>query len=437
MADVGADHLRAAAASQAKVGAGAPPGSGAAPSGKRKYRREKPWDTLPTADKWKIDSFSADDNKGGALLEESSFATLFPQYREQYLKTVWPDVKQTLGEHGVRAELDLAEGSITVRTTKKLWDPFIIIKARDLIKLLARSVPFPQAAKVLEDGMFCDIMKIKSYVRSKEKFVKRRQRLVGPNGSTLKAIELLTECYILVQGQTCCIMGSMKGIKQTRKIVEDCFQNIHPVYHIKELMIKRELEKDPALSEEQWDRFLPKFKKRNVQTKKLGKRSVVKGAKKKERSLFPPEQMPRKEDILMETGEYFLSDAQREGRKRVQREDEQKRKSAEKKKNPSGGVYPRRGEHAAQGRQKNPTGGGNRWWDRRRKKASGKTEEEGRGRGKDQENDDSVRVDDHTRGVPFFFFPFCKTRLEIRRLGVLRLVPETRACDMNEGASLS
>ncbi|KAK9739801.1 Krr1 KH1 domain [Popillia japonica] len=106
----------------------------------------------PIENAWemKIPTFKPEHNPHG-LLEESSFATLFPQYREQYLKQVWPLVQKTLGEHHIKAELDLVEGSMTVKTTRKTWDPYIIIKARDMIKLLSRSVPYEQAKRVLDD----------------------------------------------------------------------------------------------------------------------------------------------------------------------------------------------------------------------------------------------------------------------------------------------
>ena len=71
--------------------------------------------------------------------------TLAQLRAEKYLREVWPAVTRALKAQGLGCELNLVEGSMSVRTTRKTFDPYIILKARDLIKLLARSVPAPQA----------------------------------------------------------------------------------------------------------------------------------------------------------------------------------------------------------------------------------------------------------------------------------------------------
>ena len=84
--------------------------------------------------------------------------------------------------------------------------------------------------------------------------------------------------------------------------------NVHPIYNIKELMIKRELMKNPELqgADQDWARFMPKFKKRNIKRKK------VEIKPKKEYTPFPPEQLLRKEDYQMMSGEYHLSQKEKD-----------------------------------------------------------------------------------------------------------------------------
>jgi ribosomal RNA assembly protein len=127
-------------------------------------------------------------------------------------------------------------------------------------------------------------------------------------------------------------MGPYKSLKEVRRIVLDCMKNIHPIYRIKvcatvytnpsnnselvcgqELMIKRELAKDPKLANESWDRFLPKFRRRHLKTsektahknERLEAKNVervaaglepIKSTKpeKKPYTPFPPAQLPRK-----------------------------------------------------------------------------------------------------------------------------------------------
>lgn len=132
-------------------------------------------------------------------------------------------------------------------------------------------------------------------------------------------------------------MGPYKSLKEVRRIVLDCMKNIHPIYRIKvrhhldqlielsanveceqELMIKRELAKDPKLATESWDRFLPKFRRKHLRTSektvRKNERLEAKNAEraaaglepiktikpeKKPYTPFPPAQLPRKVRLIL------------------------------------------------------------------------------------------------------------------------------------------
>lgn len=85
--------------------------------------------------------------------------------------------------------------------------------------------------------------------------------------------------------------------------------NVHPIYGLKNLLIRRELDKDEKMKNASWAKMLPNFKKQNL---KRSKRKHIRRNAKLEASPFPPAPAKRKEDVLMETGEYFLKKKKRE-----------------------------------------------------------------------------------------------------------------------------
>ena len=92
-------------------------------------------------------------------------------------------------------------------------------------------------------------------------------------------------------------------------------------------MIKRELAKDPNLAEENWERFLPNFRKKNVQRHK-----PKKVREKKDYTPFPPPQQPSKVDLMIESGEYFLSEEQKRANANAHKAEKQEQRLEERRK---------------------------------------------------------------------------------------------------------
>jgi ribosomal RNA assembly protein len=87
--------------------------SSAAVKNHKKYRRDKPWDSADI-DHWNVQPWTEeDDKKIKSFVEESSFATLFPKYREKYLREVWSMVTKAL-EVSDQAKIFISFGTYCV-----------------------------------------------------------------------------------------------------------------------------------------------------------------------------------------------------------------------------------------------------------------------------------------------------------------------------------
>ncbi|KAI5161261.1 ribosomal RNA assembly protein [Nematocida ausubeli] len=281
-----------------------------APKENKKERREKR-DVPEDIANYKLEPFTEKGLK--QFLETSSFEIMFPKHREKYIRDTEEYIRKALAQKRLLLAVDYHELVLKVETTPHTRDPYVVLQGRDMLKLVSRGVPLEKAIRVFEDGITHDIIPINVFTRNKEIFLKRRERLLGPRGNTIKSLELLTDCYILPFGNTVSAIGNYKSLKEVRTVVTKCMENIHPIYEIKRLMIRRELEKDPALKTENWERYLPKYKKTHSKKRK----TVI--VEKTNRTTFP-EQEERKQDKEIMSGAYVPKDRPTRSEKKAKAE---------------------------------------------------------------------------------------------------------------------
>ncbi|KAI5170640.1 ribosomal RNA assembly protein [Nematocida sp. LUAm3] len=242
-----------------------------------------------------------------AFLETSTFDVMFPRQRERYIRETEEYIRKALRIKKLLLEIDYHELILSVSTTKETRDPYIILQGRDLLKLLSRGMSLEKSVKIFEENISSDIISLNGYTRNKSIFIKRRERLMGPGGNTIKSLELLTNTHIVPYGNTVSAIGEYKALKEVRRVSIKAMENIHPIYEIKRLMVKRELEKDPLLKNENWERYLPQYKKTHSKKKQISSQKTLKMPSK----CFP-EQEPTKKDLQIETGNYFTKAARKQ-----------------------------------------------------------------------------------------------------------------------------
>lgn len=86
-------------------------------------------------------------------------------------------------------------------------DPVMALKARDVVRAIARGFSEERAFRLLGDDAYLEILDIKDFAHSKNRVAQIKARLIGSRGKTRRLIEELTGVDVSVWGHTVALIG--------------------------------------------------------------------------------------------------------------------------------------------------------------------------------------------------------------------------------------
>ncbi|NPE08758.1 MAG: RNA-processing protein [Asgard group archaeon] len=158
--------------------------------------------------------------------EVSKFVVTIPQNRIGALIGPSGRVKKRLEDlAGVEIDIHSGSGEVIIASKPKMTDPFLVIKARDIVHAVGRGFNPQVAFALLDEEMYLEIINMKLVVGTNpNKLLRFRGRIIGKEGRTRKIIEETTGTRISVFGNTIGIIGPYERLKVARDAIHMLLQ---------------------------------------------------------------------------------------------------------------------------------------------------------------------------------------------------------------------
>ncbi len=121
-------------------------------------------------------------------------------------------------ECGVKLRIDSKTGLVLIERPVSGEEALKAVKARDVIKAIARGFSPQKAFKLLTPNYYLDIIDLMEFVSDKS-LQRVRSRIIGREGKAKKFIMGKTKTDISVYGKTVALIGDAESIKTAKKAI--------------------------------------------------------------------------------------------------------------------------------------------------------------------------------------------------------------------------
>ncbi len=165
---------------------------------------------------WVSQTFK-NNNFFSQIMDEFQYELKMPRDRVAVLIGKKGEIKKELENNThTKITVDSKEGDVFVRGN----DALSLYTAKEIITAIARGFNPDIAQSLLKQDYCFELIRTDDFVKSKNSQLRLKGRVIGKEGRSRKAIEMLTETYICVYGKTIGIIGLTEDVANAKRAVE-------------------------------------------------------------------------------------------------------------------------------------------------------------------------------------------------------------------------